>query len=89
MCVCGVIVVCSVNYVSLLRNQHIPIYCGSCWANAATSVLADRFMIARNNTWPKLALSVQAIVNCQYVMSRHVMSLMRGIGGSLFRDMGS
>ena len=54
------------NFLSWNKNQHIPIYCGSCWAQATTSAIADRFNIhlSHLSTTP-VALSVQAVVNCQ------------------------
>ena len=54
------------NYLSWTKNQHIPVYCGSCWAQGSTSALADRFniLLGDHNPTP-VALSAQAIVNCR------------------------
>jgi len=54
------------NYLSWNKNQHIPVYCGSCWAQGSTSALADRFnILMKDHTATPVALSAQAIINCQ------------------------
>ncbi|KAG6554918.1 hypothetical protein Mapa_003502 [Marchantia paleacea] len=52
------------SYVTKDLNQHIPVYCGSCWAHAALSSLADRHKILRRAQWPDIHYSIQVILNC-------------------------
>jgi cathepsin X len=55
------------SYLTPIRNQHIPTYCGSCWAFAPTSVLADRWNVktrGSNQVMPHVVLSTQNVLSC-------------------------
>jgi len=52
------------NLVTRNLNQHIPQYCGSCWAHGAMSSLADRVKIQRKGAWPDYTFAIQYILNC-------------------------
>jgi cathepsin X len=57
------------SYCTMSRNQHIPQYCGSCWAHGAVSALGDRVKIARKGAGVDINLAVQHILNCGNVGS--------------------
>ena len=55
--------------VSPIRSQYIPKWCGSCWAHAVTSSLADRVNVLRTSPEYKggtgsVMLSVQNYLDC-------------------------
>merc|ERR1719152_516811 len=60
-----------VSYCTKSLNQHIPQYCGSCWAHGSVSALGDRIKIAQKGEGIEIDLSVQHMLNCGGVGSCH------------------
>lgn len=52
------------NFLTNHKQQHIPQYCGSCWAQGTTSALSDRIKIQRNGAWPDINLAPQVLISC-------------------------
>ena len=53
-----------VSFATRVRNQFLPLWCGSCWAHAATAVLGSRWLIHTNGTASGIDFSVQYFINC-------------------------
>ena len=53
-----------VNYLTRLKNQHLPIYCGSCWSQGTTSSISDRISIMRKGAFPEIVLAPQVLMDC-------------------------
>ena len=60
-----------VNYATANKNQHIPVYCGSCWAHGTLSALGDRIKMMRKGAFPDINLSEQVLVNCVTANQSH------------------
>jgi len=50
------------NVVTSIKNQHLPVYCGSCWAFGTDAAIESAIAIA---TGKQLQLSEQQLVSCQ------------------------
>ncbi|GBF97326.1 cathepsin Z [Raphidocelis subcapitata] len=56
-----------VNYLTPSWNQHIPQYCGSCWAHGTLSMVQDRLKIRKlqsGDLTPDVMLGRQTLLNC-------------------------
>jgi len=52
------------NYTTVSRNQHIPKFCGACYAFGSTTALSDRIKIAQGGVGAEVNLAMQVVLNC-------------------------
>jgi len=52
------------NFLTGSWNQHIPVYCGSCWLHGALSSMNDRFKVLSRGQEIDVALGRQTMLNC-------------------------
>ena len=56
-----------INYLTTMKNQHSPAYCGSCWAQSIVSHMSDRINIHIHfGTSPETTISPQMLVACAF-----------------------
>lgn len=68
------------SYLTPSLNQHLPRWCGSCWAHGALSSLADRIKIARGRGgWASGSASATGDINLSV---QHVLNCGGGVAGS-------
>jgi cathepsin X len=52
------------NYLVASWNQHIPTYCGSCYAHGTLNSVQDRIKVAKAAKAPEILLARQSFLNC-------------------------
>lgn len=53
-----------INFCTASWNQHIPVYCGSCWVHGTLSMVQDRLKIAKGARGIDTMLGRQSFLNC-------------------------
>jgi len=71
------------NWLTEVRNQFLPQWCGSCWIQATTSALSDRFKILMLKEFPSdyltdISFSPQVLLDCGNTLEPHVGSCAGG-----------
>ncbi|KAG5189598.1 hypothetical protein JKP88DRAFT_206005 [Tribonema minus] len=56
--------VAGTNYLVPSWNQHIPTYCGSCYAHGTLASVQDRIKVAKGAQLPDIMLARQSFLNC-------------------------
>ena len=72
-----------IHFTTRIRNQFLPLWCGSCWAHAATAVLGSRWNIHTNASASGIDFSVQCAPSTPPLTGRcHLLRAVGGVAGS-------